>query len=232
MQLAQPGNPLALRILSYYLVFFPSMDAITAYPLTTICIVNNIYMVLTGRDTSEKPKWKYDWLLRFFLRFFSALLPLGLAMAAANLVFILQWSGLFGFGICFLFPVVLQLRSIYICKRKFGQVCFKDSPANSPTDPSTVQVRKRVEKSPLLNTSNKGDTRHLYMTPYSNAVVSHPIFVAFMGVVGLCLFVIGVVGLFIGPDELKCTFNSNNRTNVHYRGVPLYNNTFMDFTIY
>lgn len=228
MKLAQPGNPLALRILSYYLVFFPSVDVITPYALTTICVVNNIYMVLTGRDTSAKPKWKYDWLLRFFLRFFSALLPLGLAMAAANLVFILQWSGLFGFGICFLFPVVLQLRSIYVCKKKFGQVCLKDSPANSPTDPSTVQVKKRtgsMEKSPLLNTSNKGDTRHLYMTPYSNAVVSHPIFVAFMGAVGFCLFVIGVVGLFIGPDELQCTFNSNNGTN----GT---NDTFMDFTVY
>ena len=231
MKLAQPGNPLALRILSYYLVFFPSVDVITPYALTTICVVNNIYMVLTGRDTSAKPKWKYDWLLRFFLRFFSALLPLGLAMAAANLVFILQWSGLFGFGICFLFPVVLQLRSIYVCKKKFGQVCLKDSPANSPTDPSTVQVKKRtgsMEKSPLLNTSNKGDTRHLYMTPYSNAVVSHPIFVAFMGAVGFCLFVIGVVGLFIGPDELQCTFNSNNGTN----GTNGTNDTFMDFTVY
>ena len=31
------------------------------------------------------------------------------------------------------------------------------------------------------------------MTPYSNALVSHPIFVAFMGIVGFCLFVIVVV---------------------------------------
>ena len=223
MQYAQPGNPLALRILSYYLVFFPSVDVITPYALTTICVVNNIYMVLTGRDTSEKPKWKYDWLLRLFLRLVSAIFPLGLAMAAANLVFILQWSGLLGFGICFLFPVVLQLRSIYVCKKKFGQVCFEDS----PTDPSTVQVKKRTgstEKSPLLNTSNKGDTRDLYMTPYSNALVSHPIFVIFMGVVGFCLFVIGVVGLLIGPAKISCeTFNGfNNGTN----------DTFMDFSVY
>ena len=225
MQFARPGNPLALRILSYYLVFFPSVDVITPYALTTICVVNNIYMVLTGRDTSEKPKWKYDWLLRFFLRLASAIFPLGLAMAAANLVFILQWSGLLGFGICFLFPVVLQLRSIYVCKKKFGQVCFDHSSASSPTD---VQVKTRtdsMEKSPLLNTSNKGNTRHLYMTPYSNALVSHPIFVAFMGVVGFCLFVIGVVGLLIGPDNITCeTFSSFNLNGT--------NDTFMDFSVY
>ena len=171
----------------------------SAYPLATICIANNIYMVITGRDTSEKGRWKYDWLLRIFIRFFSAILPLVLGFAAANLVFILTYAGLLGFVTYFLVPVVLQLRSIYVYKKMFspqpakpemssgGEMLGKDSP-------SATSVEKE---------SARGFT---YMTPYSNVVCSHPIFVAVMGFFGLCFFVISILSIFIGPDKLTCDY--------------------------
>ena len=195
------GNAPQLRALSYYLILFPSLDVMSAYPLTVICIVNNVYMALTGRDTSEKARSKYDWILRLGLRVTIAVLPLFLAFAAANLVFILQYAGLLGFAIGFLFPVILQLRSIYVCRKYFGQQ--RKSPKGD------VVVIVNTEKTPLVEAADKPwyspKTRH-YMTPYSNAIISHPIFVIIIGCIGFSLFVISFVSLFIGPDQLSCKY--------------------------
>ena len=149
-------------------------------------------MAVTGRDTSEATKWRYDWVLKLCLRFIVAVLPLALAFAAANLVFILQYAGLLGFGIGFLFPVILQLRSIYICNKLFGK---KGTPKGG--------VMVNVEKQPLLDSVQQCDSR-VYMTPYSNIVLSHPIFVILIAVLGFSFFVISFVSLFIGPDKVSC----------------------------
>ena len=190
-------NTPQLRALSYYLIFFPSLDVMSAYPLTVICIANNVYMAITGRDTSASAKWKYDWVLRLCLRFITAVLPLALAFGAANLVFILQYAGLLGFAICFLFPVVLQLRSIYICNKLFGQ----------PDERPKGGVMVNVEKTPLLDSVQKKCIYRSYMTPYSSVIISHPIFVVLTGCFGFCFFVISFVSLFIGPEKLTCQYN-------------------------
>ena len=115
------GNSPQLRALSYYLILFPTLDVMSAFPLNTICISNNLYMALTGRDTSETGMGKYDWIIRLLVRLFTAILPLALTFGAANLVFILKYAGLLGFTMYFLFPAVLQLHSTYVCSRTFGQ---------------------------------------------------------------------------------------------------------------
>lgn len=161
-------------------------------------------MVITGRDTSERGKWKYDWLLRLFIRFFSAVLPLALGFAAANLVFILTYAGQLGFVTYFLVPVVLQLRSIYVCKKIF-------SPQPEP-DVSTGRVmlsEELSESSPLVTNAEKENLKKsgfTYMTPYSNVICSHPIFVAIMGFFGFCFFVISILSIFIGPDTFTCDY--------------------------
>lgn len=196
VSLTHAGNPLPLRVLSYYLIFFPSLDVISAYPLVNICSVNNVYMAITGRDTSEPPKWKYDWILRLSLRFIIAVLPIMLAFGAANLVFILKYTGPVGFGICFLFPSVLQLRSMYICNKMFGQ----------HRDPSTEK-----DSQPLINKKEGKNVskwrlclREYNTTPYSNVVISHPIFVVLIGYFGICFFVTSFISFFIGPDKFTC----------------------------
>ena len=192
VSLAHAGNPLPLRILSYYLIFFPSLDVISAYPLVTICSVNNAYMVITGRDTSEPPKWRYDWILRLSLRFIIAVLPIMIAFGAANLVFILKYIGPMAFAICFLFPTVLQLQSTYICSKIFGRY----------QDP----VMNETDSQPLIKKDASWWRYCLqeYMTPYSNVVFSHPIFVAIIGCFGICFFVTALTSLFVGPEKFTC----------------------------
>lgn len=189
----------------------------SAYPLNIHCAVNNLYMIVTGRDTSKKPKWKYDWLLRFFLRLIAAVLPLIAAFGVANLIYVLKYAGLFGFGICFFFPTILQLRSIYVCTKKFAGVHVslsgshdtKSQDGRSPSPEPKGAIGDHVinqEKSPLLSIQElEGkDKRLLYMTPYSNAVLSHPIFVGVVGIVGVVLFVLSAVSLFVEPHKITC----------------------------
>ena len=193
VSLARTGNSLPLRILSYYLIFFPALDVISAYPLVNICSVNNVYMVITGRDTSEPPKWRYDWILRLSLRFIIAVIPILLAFGAANLVFILKYAGPLGYGICFLFPIVLHLRSMYVCNNMFGQ--HRDPLAQTEKD-SQPLIKKE--------TSMWRQCLRQHMTPYSNVVLSHPIFVVFIGCCGIGFFVASIMSLFIGPEKYTC----------------------------
>ena len=173
----------------------------SAYPLVAICIANNIYMVITGKDTSEKGKWKYDWLLRLCIRFFSAILPLALSFAAANLVFILTYTSLLGFITYFLVPVVLQLCSIHVCKKMFSQQSAEPEESSG----SIIMLGEDM-KSTLLETNPEKKSQFIYMTPYSNVICSHPIFVAIMGFLGFCFFVISILSIFIGPEKLTCEY--------------------------
>lgn len=213
----QPGNHPAMRALSYYLILFPTLDVMSAYPLTVICITNNLYMTMTGRDTSEKTRWKYDWILRLVMRFIIAVLPIGVAFGAANLVFILQYAGLLGFAICFLFPVVLQLRSIYVCNKLFGQYKVPKEGINI----SSSGERINTETAPLLLAKPEGRsvkfklTRFHYMTPYSNVVLSHPIFVVLVALFGFSFFVLSFVSLFISPDHLSCTYSIPHNSTLY-----------------
>lgn len=205
-------------------MFFPSLDIISAYPLTVHAIMNNIYIIITGNDTSKEPKCKYDWLLRLFLRLVGALLPILAAYGVANLIFVLTYAGLVGFGVSFLFPTVLQLRSTFVCMKKFCNNSAQDIQLNSLHtrgtdeselsdstctngqqnyyDPDANHVNK--EKLPLLQEKAENNEHHLYMTPYSNVVLSHPIFVGIMGVVFICLFIVTCISIFVHPNQLTC----------------------------
>lgn len=172
----------------------------SAFPLTIHCIVNNIYIIITGRDTSKKPRWKYDWLFRFTLRFVAAVLPLLAAMGIANLIYVLKYAGLFGFAIALFFPAILQLRSIYVCRRKFGRSLTETSPLIQRGEPVQVDV---ISLSGVLDFCPKSMT--LYKTPYSRGYLSHPMFVIVVMVVGGCLFLLAITSLGIGPHKLKCS---------------------------
>ncbi len=192
-ELTKPSSSLALRILSYYIILFPSLDVVSAYPLSVHVLVNCIYVVLTGKDTSEKPTHKfarYDFLLRIFLRFASAFFPVLAAAGVSNLIFVLNYAGLFGFAFCFGFPTALQLRSINLCKKKFAHLL-----TNRPVG---ISGEHSVQETVPLITSQKKRLRNvqsLYMTPYSNKL-SHPIAVYVFGVFGFILFSLTFISLF------------------------------------
>lgn len=179
----------------------------SAFPLTIHCIVNNIYMILTGQDTSKEPRWRCDWLLRFVLRFFAALLPLLAAMGIANLIYVLKYAGLVGFTIALFFPAVLQLRSIYICNRTFGSIIPQRGAVNNANENSPLILK--VDRRTMLELSGvlefHREKRDNYMTRYSRGYLSHPLIVLVIVGIGFCLFILAVVSLGVGPQKLTCS---------------------------
>ena len=175
----------------------------SAFPLVVHCIVNNVYIILTGRDTSEKPKWKYDWLFRLFLRLIAAILPLLAALGIANLIYVLKYAGLFGFAISLFFPAILQLRSIYVCNKEFG-----NGGSFSETSALLVQNKERqasgvVALSSVVDFRKKSRVR--YETPYSMGMLSHPFVVMAIILIGACLFLLALTSLGISPTKVTCS---------------------------
>ena len=206
------------------------MDVLSAYPLTIHAMVNNIYIIITGRDTSEHPKWRFDWLLRFLLRLTVATVPLVAAFGVSNLIFILKYAGLLGFGVCFLYPTILQLASTYVCIKEFGnksqlnrlstrrrgesseleQKNRNDMMELSSGNEEAKHKHGKEEKSPLLKEKPNYIQHRLYMTPYSNAVMSHPIFVGIIAVIEACLSALAFASAFVAPSILTCDINADN----------------------
>lgn len=182
-------------------------------------------MIATGKDTSENHRWKFDWLLRFFLRLLTATLPIVAAFGVANLIYVLKYTGVAGFGVCFFFPTLLQLSSTTVCVKKFGsnaklnsRTTGKDEPtstgASTISDGEIVKPelsdddrtgRVNDEKASLLKENDlKPRKCQLYMTPYSNVVLSNPIFVSIIGIVEACLFTLAIASLFVQPQKMTC----------------------------
>ena len=225
------GHSPALRALSYYLVLFPTIDVVSAYPLTNHVVVNNLYILITGHDTSKRSKYKFDLVLRVALRLAVAIVPILAAFGVANLIYVLKYAGLLGF-MCYFFPVLLQLRSIYVCKKTFSTSYF--SVSGSPTERGgggkggvakdkgdDEDAAKSREISPVLEKQSSSllfardldreEKRALYMTPYSVLFFSHPIAVCVVGVVGLALFLLAFSSLFVHPDRMACDTPAHHR---------------------
>ena len=225
-------HSLATRILSYYIILFPSLDVISAFPLVVHVIVNNLYSLITGNDTSQKPKYKYnrfDWFLRLGLRLIIAILPILAAFGMANLVYVLKYAGLFGF-ICLFFPFLLPMRSIYVCKKRFAKFskCHISVSGSHPTicgsgkqESSDEEDETKGSISPGLEKEQESllladkDGKCLYMTPYSHLLISHPIAVWIVGAVSLVVFLFAFSSLFVHPDKLTCEMLELER----YQGV-------------
>lgn len=118
---SEPGHQFSYKLLSYYIVLFPAIDVISSYPLMNHVMSNNLYSLIAGQDSSKTPKYRFDWLLKVTLRFVAALLPILAAFGVANLIYVFRYAGLFGFLNLFS-PILLQLRSIYVCKKKFSML--------------------------------------------------------------------------------------------------------------
>ena len=186
------GNILPLRIFSISLVLYPSVDVIPGYSTGVHVIVNNIYILITGHDTSQEPKYRFDWLLRFLLRFIVALVPILAAFGIANLIYILRYAGIAGF-MCFLLPFVLQIRSIQVTKTKFTK--YYISLSNDSGNEENKNHRRREDTI---------DSKKCYMTPYSFSVISHPATAWVMLFLWVCLFLVLLSSLFLSPYNISC----------------------------
>ena len=148
----------------------------SAYPLGVFALSNNLFVLFTGSDTTELHRHKYGKLILIGLRFITATLPIIASLFIANLVYIVTYAGLLGLCICYLFPIMLQLRSQYVCHKTFGEVF---SSTSSPINKELSAVAGRHHRSSGLRWRVK-----TYYTPYSN-IFSHPFVVIVFGVVAL-----------------------------------------------
>ena len=108
---------IVVRIISYFITIFPSIDLISAYPLIATTLSNNLYSVLMCRDTSEAVD---NWRNRFgklIFRFCTAFIPIIGALFVSNLVSVLHLAGLFAFISQFAVPIMCQYQSKRLCSK-------------------------------------------------------------------------------------------------------------------
>lgn len=173
------------------------------FPLLIHTIVNNLYTVIFGRDTSQSRGWKHR-LIQIGMKFVAALLPIAIAMAVSNLVYVLKYAGLLGFFISLFFPMLWQLMSSWAC---FKEGVVPEAEVGSP-DRLPNQIQE--EKAPLLGGTQSAATTgsrvyqffftykemYLYKTPYSTPL-SHPLCVIFFLVLAIVCFILTVISLFM-----------------------------------
>lgn len=180
-------------------------------------VVNNLYLIITGHDTSKPPSLKHKWsdsILRIVLRLVVAVLPILAAFGVANLIYVLKYAGLIGFFICFFFPTILQWRSICVCKRKFAPSQISLSGSHSDEEHQSLLSTTSSISSSMISTKKQsllsikqltGEERKMqYTTPYSNSVLSHPVTVILVGLVGVCLFILTLASLGVHTTKMSC----------------------------
>ena len=171
---------------------------ISTYPIVVYFTSNNIYLVLMGKDTSQKTSTR-DWMVLVLIKAIFGVLPLIVALFVSNLIYINKYSGLVAFLMSALFPGVLQLTSQRKCAKVFGGK--REGVADSEQTPSTgleMDTIKSEEGAPLME-GEKADSEKkeaspreketVYMTPYSLPVLSHPIVTVVQLAVAGVLFV-------------------------------------------
>ena len=189
----QYGNAMPLRVLSYYIILFPSLDVCSVYPLLVLTIVNNMYRVIFGRDTSQDHSWR-SFFIRLAMKSMAVLLPIAVAFGVSNLVQVLAFAGLMGFFICFFFPMLLQLRSQWVCQKAFEEALLA-APRKS--------VQEKDITTPLLPGVTSSNRLASFMgkslchnTSYST-IFSYPAAVMIIGGMGITCFFLTVASLFI-----------------------------------
>lgn len=156
-----------------------------------------------GQDMTREPKYRLDWLFRILLRLIIGFLPALAAFGVANIINIIGYVSP-SMYICVFAPSLLQVASIYVCKKKFSMPkSGKKSKAEKAKNAKAVLL--------LLSSGQNGNplpvknqSCSLYWTPYSSRITSHPLFASVALLVGVCLYAISIAGLFINPDKLAC----------------------------
>ena len=197
---------LAIKIISYIIVIFPSIDVCTVFPLVVLVIVNNIYTVVFGRDSSEDSRLT-SFFIRLVMKFMVALMAIVVAIGVSNLIVILTYSGLISFLTSLIIPCFLQLRSQWVCRKMFGKASEKQPSHELHEVNGKTAVGGSGDSVPLL----PQDSRHSptppccsekgnYTTPYSS-FLTHPVVVVFVGIIMIVCFFLSVVSLFVPPKH-------------------------------
>ena len=173
-------------------------------------IVNNIYTVVFGRDTSQTHGVKHK-LIQVGMKLTASILPIAIGFFVSNLVYVLKYAGLLGFFISLFFPMLFQLSSQWVCCQLF--TVSKSPNQMAKNIASSSQGPTIQEKQPLLPNGKaslyKKDKRRFifeffftfkyrssYKTPYSTPL-SYPLCVIGFFIVAVICFVLTIVSLFV-----------------------------------
>ena len=99
-----------LRIFAYIVIFFPVIDTLSCYSLSTILQANILFQIIMRMDTSQIHNLRQKIFL-LVIRCILAVLPLLLSLFVANLIIITDISGLFSIALILITPVIFQWRS-------------------------------------------------------------------------------------------------------------------------
>lgn len=138
------------------------------------------------------------------MKFLAAILPICVAMFVSNLVTVLNYAGLIGFFIAFFFPILLHIRSQWVCVQTFKHISGHHSKLNG--------YESDKETSPLLGAQGVTPSHDLvsevlqflfttkfsslYKTPYS-MYFSYPIFVLVIAFVSFTTLVFTIVSIAV-----------------------------------
>ena len=116
-------------------------------------------------------------------------------MAVSNLVTVFKYIGVIEFLISVGNIVLLQVRSQWVCKHKFGAALKKhvDLPHSSSNGNHDIEHK---ERDLLLSSSHHVQPSHLYMTPYSTVFSYWPV-VVIVTAVCVVMFGFNVFSVFV-----------------------------------
>ena len=186
-----------LRAFSYFIIIFPSVDILTAYPISCVLMVNNIYLVF-GKDSAEASKKWTSFIVLLVMKFFGSLFPILVAMAVSNLVTVLKYSGFMSFFHSFIVPIIIQFSSQWVCYKTFKKALETRNYTLQESSGNGAAAQSE-EKSQLIETEQSVKPSDLYMTPYSTIFSHWP-----MGIV------IGGAAIVLLALTINSFFNTNN----------------------
>eukprot|EP00568_Trieres_chinensis_P006872 CAMPEP_0183299722 /NCGR_PEP_ID=MMETSP0160_2-20130417/6377_1 /TAXON_ID=2839 ORGANISM="Odontella Sinensis, Strain Grunow 1884" /NCGR_SAMPLE_ID=MMETSP0160_2 /ASSEMBLY_ACC=CAM_ASM_000250 /LENGTH=303 /DNA_ID=CAMNT_0025462021 /DNA_START=151 /DNA_END=1062 /DNA_ORIENTATION=+ len=103
------------KAISLYVICFPALDVLSAFPLNAITLGNNLFSSYYGRKINEveNDRWK-----RIQFRLLAAIPPIIVAIFVRELGTITDYAGTSGFILTFSFPALLYVFSRKKAKRK------------------------------------------------------------------------------------------------------------------
>lgn len=113
------------RAVSIYIMLFPAIDVVSAYPLNAITLGNNLFGAAYGKRIHEVEKNRW---LRTGFRLLASIPPIIFAVFVRELGVITDYAGTTGFLLAITFPAALYIFSRRIAvKRQFAPDTFYTS---------------------------------------------------------------------------------------------------------
>ena len=173
---------------------------ISIFPLSVLNMVNNVHVAILGKDTADSGKTWKSFTIILMMKFFAGLFPILVAMAVSNLVTVLKYTGLISFFLCFLVPILLHIRSQWVCKKTFQKALHSKYYALLDKSADGVQPDTGERSKLMLSSKSNIKPSDLYLTPYSN-IFSHWLMVVVTGLVCTILFALTIVSFFFHPKK-------------------------------